>query len=258
VDLRDLVWKYLINLGGFSALVGRLFGFIANYAIARADLVLVTNNSEFDEVCRINANTILLPNGISAEKFELLTTIAAKTQSSSSVTLNLLYAGNIGQAQNIDELVPVIGNVDNVQLKIIGNGTAEKNLQQQLAASNVRHIQHINKLPWSELGEHFQQADVLIIKLSPEYSTAIPSKLYEYLALDKPILIIADGYLHTFAQQFSNTYLLKCDELQNLPAVLEEIRQADKNSIRSSEVVRENYIRDTLNEPLIAALTSRE
>ena len=52
------------------------------------------------------------------------------------------------------------------------------------------NFQNFGQLPYTECLQHMQATDILLI-IQPDTRTQIPSKFYEYIYLNKPILTIA-------------------------------------------------------------------
>lgn len=111
---------------------------------------------------------------------------------------NIVYGGNIGQAQALEALVEACGrasaSVPKVRLHIFGQGI-EKARIEALAAKYPDHVRVYGALPRSAMDRVFERADVLAMHLKddPLFDITIPSKLQHYLSVGKPMLAGVGG-----------------------------------------------------------------
>lgn len=130
-------------------------------------------------------NTLLYRNGINIEKYK-------KKIPNRQDKLKIVYAGLLGVAQ---DLLGICKNVrfDNVELHIYGDGVQRKQIEEYLKQSKKINIFLHNSLPTSEIGNELTKYDVAIIPLSKEIYGAIPSKIYESMAIGLPIIYSGGG-----------------------------------------------------------------
>lgn len=140
------------------------------------------------------------PNGIDDEFLDLLpqpTTPRERAQ--------VLYAGNVGEGQGLHHVLPELAKrcADQFDFVVIGDGGRRAALQAALAAANVSNVTLLPPMPRLELIPAYQHADVLFLHLNSHdaFLKVLPSKLFEYAALGKPVLAGVAGYAATFVQQ---------------------------------------------------------
>ncbi len=114
--------------------------------------------------------------------------------------LNIIFAGNIGVAQDFDTLLKAAAIVKNtnerVRWVIIGNGRMRTSVVQKLEEMGLEDVfKLIGAFPADQMPEFFAHADALLVSLKsdPIFSITIPSKLQSYMACAKPILTSLDG-----------------------------------------------------------------
>lgn len=133
------------------------------------------------------------PNGADLNRFSNIVPIE-----NDSTTFNLLYAGIIGHAQGIEVILYAAKKLEsNPSLKfyLIGDGPVKKHLlslQKQLELSNIEFIPN---QPAEKIMEWLQVCNAYIVPLKriELFKGAIPSKLFEPLAIGKPILLGVEG-----------------------------------------------------------------
>jgi glycosyltransferase involved in cell wall biosynthesis len=117
--------------------------------------------------------------------------------------LQIVYAGNIGAGQGLHHIVPelAVRLKNKVKFKIIGDGGALDELKAALRERGVEtEVELCLPVPRSDLVGIYQQADILFLHLN-SYSSlkrVLPSKLFEYAAMGKPIWAGLDGYSADF------------------------------------------------------------
>jgi glycosyltransferase involved in cell wall biosynthesis len=115
----------------------------------------------------------------------------------------VLYAGNIGEGQGLHTILPKLAKrlEGKVQFRIIGDGGRKALLQNQLAG--VTNVELLPPVSRSELIEEYQNADVLFLHLNdyPAFRKVLPSKIFEYAALGKPVWAGVSGYAADFLNE---------------------------------------------------------
>lgn len=106
---------------------------------------------------------------------------------------NIVYGGNIGQAQALEYLVEaairVQRDVPALRLHIVGQGI-ERDSIAALAASAPDTVRLYAPVPRAVMDRIFERADILALHLKddPLFDLTIPSKLQHYLSIGKPVL----------------------------------------------------------------------
>lgn len=140
------------------------------------------------------------PNGID-EAFLAAEVASPPTENRRRV---VLYAGNIGDGQGLHNVLPDLANrcADVYDFVVIGDGGKRAALTAALAAANVKNVMLCDPVSRSELIPLYQSADVLFLHLNAydAFLKVLPSKLFEYAALGKPILAGVDGFSRSFIE----------------------------------------------------------
>jgi glycosyltransferase involved in cell wall biosynthesis len=112
----------------------------------------------------------------------------------------ILFAGNIGEAQNLDFIIDVANeiryNSDNIKFVFIGSGRKKKSLEDKVKNLNLtEHVFFLGQYPLDEIPRFIQMTDILLVSLKDEliFNFTVPSKVQFYMAQGKPILAVLDG-----------------------------------------------------------------
>ena len=110
----------------------------------------------------------------------------------------ILFAGNIGVAQDFDTLIKAMNEIKNldIHLVVLGEGRAKKDALKKVKRYDLKNsISFLGSFPLETMPYFFNQSDALLISLkkSEIFSRTIPSKTQPYMSSGKPILTNADG-----------------------------------------------------------------
>lgn len=120
-----------------------------------------------------------------------------------SAPIRVLYAGNIGEGQGLETILPPLAKRlgADVTFRVIGDGGRRGALAEASAA--LPNIEIRPPVKRAELLEEYRACDVLFLHLNdyPAFLKVLPSKLFEYAATGKPILAGLKGYSADFVRQ---------------------------------------------------------
>jgi len=138
------------------------------------------------------------PNGVDKEFIGLPFT-KGKT---SKIVKTILYAGNIGSGQGLETVLPAtakkMGN--KYRFLVIGDGGAITKLANEIQINNVSNIEVLPPVKRARLIKYYQEADILFLHLNDfsAFRRVLPSKIFEYTALKRPIVAGLSGYSAEF------------------------------------------------------------
>ena len=208
LDVRDIFLDTIKDVlpRKVSFLLQPALGWVERYTFRRAKHINLVSQG-FEEYFRKRypkASYSLFTNGIDKEFIEIPSDVAAKSMLNKP--LRVLYAGNIGEGQGLQAIVPPLAQKLSgvVHFRIIGDGGRKKEF-----CEATKHLPNIEILPPVSrkcLIEEYRQADILFLHLNnyPAFSKVLPSKIFEYAALGKPVWAGVTGY----AAEFLNAEVL--------------------------------------------------
>lgn len=248
-DIRDLVWHYLPERNYFQKKIKNKVSKVIHQSLQNFDSITVTNSVERNwliENSQIESTKIkLIPNGISEDKLRFLQTIRySKPQTDFIIS----YIGNIGSAQAFLPLIDAIKNKAGVKLNLIGDGNQRSIIQKYLLEEDIRNVYMAGKLRWARIIPYYQSSSILFASLRPEYDTAVPSKMYEYLATGLPILFLGKGATVELLNNYDNVFHTHVYSSAAIKNEIAEIRmQKPANSLTNTITVGENFTREKLS-----------
>lgn len=166
----------------------------------------------------------------------------------------ILYAGNIGIAQDIKILVDLAERYRaKIEIIIIGKGSQESTIRGLFKEKQITNIYLISSVPRNELLEKYEEADILFLQLKDikMFEKTIPSKIFEYLASQKPIIYGVEGVAKTILkEEFNRKYYFKANDIEDLIGTFQNLIKAieENNYVKPDlEVLINNYSRKKLS-----------
>jgi len=146
-----------------------------------------------DQVCSV------FPNGIDPPF--LMADYRKPANEGSEVPL-ILYAGNIGEGQGLEHIVPhgAWALAGQARFRVIGDGGRHRQLAAGLDGPRTTPVELHPPVSRAELIAQYRQADILFLHLNDyrAFDKVLPSKIFEYAATGKPILAGVKGYAREF------------------------------------------------------------
>ncbi len=142
--------------------------------------------------------------GIAKEKLVLFSNWAEDTYGvlpakDTQSPLTILYAGNIGEAQDLPTLlnaVEILRGEKNIKWIILGDGRMKGWLESEVQRRGLSNsIQIVGRRPQDEMPLWFSKADLLYVSLKDDtlMSMTLPGRVQSYMASGKAILAVANG-----------------------------------------------------------------
>lgn len=113
-------------------------------------------------------------------------------------TFNVVFTGNIGDAQGLDLLVETADKLKGkgVRFYLVGDGRAKERLEQLVKQRGIQDdVIFVGRVSEEEANRyvHFADCAYLSFRSNPLFDLVLPAKLQTYLACGAPILAAASG-----------------------------------------------------------------
>ena len=112
----------------------------------------------------------------------------------------VLFAGNIGEAQNLEcvlDAAQAVQNEKNIKFVFLGDGRARKALMDKAAETRLLNdtVFFPGRFPLEAMPYFMNRASVLLVSLKDEpiFNLTVPSKVQFYMAQGKPVLALLNG-----------------------------------------------------------------
>jgi hypothetical protein len=170
--------------------------------------------------------------------------------------VEVLYAGNLGEGQGLHAIIPDLAKrmQGKIRFKIIGDGGRKSALREALLKTGVYNVELLPPMKREQLIEAYQAADVLFLHLNDydAFKKVLPSKLFEYGALGKPIWAGVSGYAAEFVHaELDNSAVFHPCDAAEAERVFGQLRLHDVSRVRfEAKFARKNIANELANDVL--------
>ena len=140
----------------------------------------------------------------------------------------LLYAGNLGQGQGLDVILPMAAKTlnQNYSFTIVGDGGRRKELEERLISNDIKNVELLNPVARAKLMSLYKEADILFLHLNDlnAFKKVLPSKIFEYAATGKPILAGVSGFAAVFlCEKVPGAFVFEPNNVEQMGKALEKL-----------------------------------
>lgn len=200
-----------------------------------------------------------LPNGVNLDNFqtEKISPFGIRTKYGiDKDDLVLFYGGIIGHAQGLDLLIKTAANFSNkpVWFILMGSGPEKNDLIELSKQRNLKNVIFAEPVGRTEIGGVLAEIDVAVIPLRKLdlFLGAIPSKIFEALAMKKPLLLGVDGEARDlFIKEGKAGWFFEPENVEDLTAKINDIL-ADREMISTCGENGRNYVAQKFDRNKIA------
>lgn len=168
----------------------------------------------------------------------------------------ITYAGIIGLGQDILAILKQIAQIksDDIRFVFIGDGPQKADLIAGFEREKFKNVQFLDTMSQAEVIPYLYASDILMVILReiPFFSSAIPSKFFDSMAVGKPVIANVDGELRKimednqtglyFSSRKDGSFLEAVMTLAKFP----ELRQ--KMGDNGKKLVADRYLRSRIAE----------
>lgn len=207
-----------------------------------------------------SVKTFWLRNGIDFTQFDISADGREfrKMMGLSDNDFALVYAGILGHAQGLETILNAAEKVkeqSRIKFFIVGDGPEKNSLVRLAQKKNLSNVVFLENKPRNEIPSIVVGCDAYIVPLKKLdlFLGAIPSKLFEPLAMGKPIILGVDGEARDlfinkgkcglYFEPENSSSLCDCiNILANNPALVRELGENGK------QYVRQNFDRQKIGD----------
>lgn len=205
LEIRDLWPESIVAVGAMKRnAVIRLFEGIEKYLYEKSDHIVVVTNAfkAFIEQKGIDAGKIsIIKNGADLSTYgrplDPIQLESLREQLGFRGKFVASYLGTIGMAHRVDVIFEAAQrcNDADVVFLVAGTGAERKNLEVMQDRARLHNFVLLDKQPKDLVPYLLALSDVSVVHLaaSPLFRTVIPSKVFEAMAMERPIVLGVEG-----------------------------------------------------------------
>ncbi len=205
VEIQDL-WPESLAATGMAnyRVILRVVGAMARFVYRHSDVVIAQSEGFRTAIIERGADpgcVVVIYNwaheSVLADSDEL--PVLQLAASGAPDEVHVLYAGNLGPAQDLDLLLDAAATLqtagDRIRIHLMGTGQSEQQLRGRVAAEGLANVTFHPQQKRDVVAPVLAQADALlvILKDDPLFRITVPSKTQSSLAAGRPILMAVAG-----------------------------------------------------------------
>jgi len=207
IDLRDIFSETISDLfsrkssllGGGAKLIFSMFEKRLLSGAIGVNVVSKGFPSYFKQNGVDVSGWIFFPNGVDQEF------VGVRDERDESEIKTVLYAGNIGSGQGLESIIPKLAKQlgDGFRFVVVGGGGTAPLLKEAVVREGINNVKMVEPVSRIALMEYYRKADILFLHLNDlsAFRRVLPSKIFEYTALGKPIVAGLRGFSAKFLKE---------------------------------------------------------
>lgn len=201
--VQDLWPEVLYDLKiPFARVISFFITPIIKWIYESSDIILCQSNSFKKKISKLTSKKVLLyenPSDVINKKIDY---------NYDKFFFRILFAGNLGDAQDLDTLIKVgqllKKNKKRIVIDIVGDGKKFLFLKYTINKFNLsKYLNLQGYISALKLSKYYSKSSALLILLckGSGISNTIPAKFQTYLAYGRPLLVCSDGEINSLVQK---------------------------------------------------------
>lgn len=168
--------------------------------------------------------------------------------------INIVFTGNVGEAQNFDNVFKVIkyfGKNKKLNWIIVGSGRKLNEFKKNAIRYKINNIEFYGNQPIHNISSFHSIADILLISLQKgkALSATIPGKLQTYLNTNKFILGMIDGEAKDLINDSRAGKCVKPDDVNGMIKIIKKIiKNKESILLNRSKINTKKYVNKHFNK----------
>jgi glycosyltransferase involved in cell wall biosynthesis len=242
LEIRDLWPESILAVGALkNRHLIRLLEAIERFVYRKADHVVPVTNAFRKHILANGGHPeriTVIRNGVDLEFFQPLDRDREYArQLGIEARFVAAYVGTHGMAHGLDTLIEVAERLrerSDIAILLVGDGAERKRLAASIEQRGLHNIRLLGQLPKTDMPKLWTITDVslVILKKLDLFLTVIPSKIFESMAMQKPIVLGVAGESAELLEESGAGICIEPENVEQLVAAI--VRLAD-----SAELARQ-------------------
>ncbi|WP_437974625.1 glycosyltransferase family 4 protein [Sorangium sp. So ce295] len=233
-EVRDLWPESIVAVGALSAghAVVRGLTRVEEHLYEASDGIVVVTQSFRER---------LIQRGVPADKIDVIRNgvdLGRFTPASRDTPLReklgfgdrlvVAYVGTHGMAHGLSAVLDVASGLrarDDIRFLFVGEGAERASLEARARELGLSNVTFLGALPRDAVTEVYATADICLVPLRKTelFQTVIPSKIFEILAMERPIVISVDGEARSIVEEASAGVFAPPEDVQAMTRAIVEL-----------------------------------
>ncbi len=228
-EVRDLWPESLaaVGAGGEKSLLHRLLARLAAFLYRRADHIVVVTpafKEQLVQCWRVPAEKIsVVENGVETDLFHPdVLALGVREELGAEGKVLVSYIGTIGMAHGLETLLQAAvilqSEREDVLLLVLGEGAEKQGIQRRAQELGLRNIIFSNEQPRETIPAYICASDIclVVLKKTDVFRTVIPTKLLEYMACGRSVILGVDGQARAILDEAQAGFFVEPENARQL------------------------------------------
>src|ERR1700692_3153812 len=270
-EVRDLWPESLaaVGAGGEGTVLHRALGAIAGFLYRRAERIVVVAPAFRDHLIRYwnvpAAKISIVENGVELDLFRLdPAAMEVRKQLKLEDLFLICYIGTMGNAHGLETLIAAAEELQtalpSAMFLLIGEGAEKEHIVELAAARRLTNIQFLGQQPRERIPAYVSAADVCLVMLKKTelFKTVIPTKLLEYMACERPVIVAVDGQARQIVATIGGGVFVEPENSQALVTAIADLSSTPERRLQMGasgrQYILSNFSREQKAREYIAVL----
>lgn len=269
LEIRDIWPESIVTVGALknTSLPVRVLEVLEKWMYRSANHIVTVGNGYRDNVLSkvdVGNRISVVTNGVDPNVFSPQEPSPQfRTQHELGDRFVCSYVGTIGMAHGLRVVVraaKILKSMerDDIVFCLVGDGANRKQLEKEVQDSGLTDmVRFTGRLPKSDMPMVLASSDCLLIHLKKTdlFATVIPSKIFEAMAMKRPLVMGVEGESADIVQESGSGIAMESDNEQQLVDAVLKLKDDDqlRNQLCNNgrEFVSKNYTRDSLAQKML-------
>jgi len=228
-EVRDLWPESLaaVGAGGEKSLLHRLLARLAAFLYRRADHIVVVTpafKEQLVQCWRVPAEKIsVVENGVETDLFHPdVLALGVREELGAEGKVLVSYIGTIGMAHGLETLLQAAvilqSEREDVLLLVLGEGAEKQGIQRRAQELGLRNVIFSNEQPRETIPAYICASDIclVVLKKTDVFRTVIPTKLLEYMACGRSVILGVDGQARAILDEAQAGFFVEPENARQL------------------------------------------
>ena len=262
LEIRDIWPESIVTVGAMkrSPLMRFLEG-LERRMYAAADHIVTVGDGYRDQLLarHVSAEKIsVIPNGVDVRRFQPRPPNAElRRRWNGEGKFVCAYIGTVGMAHGLEVVLKAAETLresarNDVQFWIVGDGAERARLQEQAEERKLSSITFTGMIAKNQIDDVIASCDACLVHLrgTELFGTVIPSKVFETMALNVPIIMGVRGQAQRIVLDGGGGIAMTPDDPASLIEAIEQIRIDRSRYQRGRNYVIRHFDRTTLADEM--------
>ncbi len=233
LEIRDLWPEFIVSMGVFkNPILIKMARWLERFLYSRATHILVNSpayGTYIEEKGVSKEKISYIPYGTDTEMFTPdVDGSAIRTQYELQEKFVVLYAGALGQANDIPTIIRAASKLKNnnlIKIVLFGDGKEKNRLESEVARLGLNNIIFAGVMPKRGMPMVLAASDVCLAILQdiPMFRTTYPNKVFDYMAAGKATVLVIDGVIREVIETCEGGVFVEPGNDDQLADILNEL-----------------------------------